>query len=238
MIAVDLPGFGARRAARRTIEPTAANLAAAVSELCSELGIERPHVAGNSLGGWVGARDGPGRLGRLGLRDLPRRALARAARARGASTPRRWARRLRPARLAVLRTRRRGRERDAAPRSPRTPSGSRPRPAAALVLDWIDARGYDAANRAMRSHVFEPAGYPERPGDDRLGRARPPGLAAAARADARPAPATWSSRASATRRPGTTRSWSRRRCCEGSAGLGARLSSGRVGGRPERRREH
>ena len=30
-----------------------------------------------------------------------------------------------------------------------------------LVLGWIDASGYDGANRAMRTHVFDPAGYPE-----------------------------------------------------------------------------
>jgi pimeloyl-ACP methyl ester carboxylesterase len=29
-----------------------------------------------------------------------------------------------------------------------------------LVLGWIDANGYDGANRAMRSHIFDPAGYP------------------------------------------------------------------------------
>ena len=37
-------------------------------------------------------------------------------------------------------------------------------PAAAgreLVLGWIDANGYDGANRAMRTHIFDPAGYPE-----------------------------------------------------------------------------
>jgi pimeloyl-ACP methyl ester carboxylesterase len=30
-----------------------------------------------------------------------------------------------------------------------------------LVLGWIDASGYDGANREMRTHVFDPAGYPE-----------------------------------------------------------------------------
>ncbi|HEY4778885.1 MAG TPA: alpha/beta hydrolase, partial [Solirubrobacterales bacterium] len=30
-----------------------------------------------------------------------------------------------------------------------------------LVLGWIDSNGYDGANRAMRTHIFEPAGYPE-----------------------------------------------------------------------------
>jgi pimeloyl-ACP methyl ester carboxylesterase len=37
-------------------------------------------------------------------------------------------------------------------------------PAAAgreLVLGWVDANGYDGANLAMRTHIFDPADYPE-----------------------------------------------------------------------------
>jgi len=30
-----------------------------------------------------------------------------------------------------------------------------------LVLGWIDASGYDGANLAMRTHLFDPDGYPE-----------------------------------------------------------------------------
>jgi pimeloyl-ACP methyl ester carboxylesterase len=29
-----------------------------------------------------------------------------------------------------------------------------------LVLGWIDASGYRGANRAMRTHLFDPNGYP------------------------------------------------------------------------------
>jgi pimeloyl-ACP methyl ester carboxylesterase len=36
-----------------------------------------------------------------------------------------------------------------------------PDAARALALGWLDGEGYDAANRAMRSHVFDPTGYPE-----------------------------------------------------------------------------
>ena len=32
-----------------------------------------------------------------------------------------------------------------------------------LVLGWIDAGGYDGANREMRTHVFDPNGYPPLP---------------------------------------------------------------------------
>ncbi len=41
----------------------------------------------------------------------------------------------------------------------RVPAGAGRR----LVLGWIDAGGYEGANRAMRTHVFDPAGYPEIP---------------------------------------------------------------------------
>jgi pimeloyl-ACP methyl ester carboxylesterase len=29
------------------------------------------------------------------------------------------------------------------------------------VLGWIDSSGYDGANRAMRTNLFDPNGYPE-----------------------------------------------------------------------------
>ena len=51
VIAVDLPGFGG--SAPLPGEPSPAALAAAVAGLLDELGVTAPHVAGNSLGGWV-----------------------------------------------------------------------------------------------------------------------------------------------------------------------------------------
>jgi pimeloyl-ACP methyl ester carboxylesterase len=53
VLAVDLPGFGDSPPLDRAIEPEPAALAGAVAELLDELGIDAPHVAGNSLGGWV-----------------------------------------------------------------------------------------------------------------------------------------------------------------------------------------
>src|SRR4051794_22770308 len=53
VIALDLPGFGASQPLPGGVEPTAQALAAAVAEQLDELGIVRPHVAGNSVGGWV-----------------------------------------------------------------------------------------------------------------------------------------------------------------------------------------
>ena len=49
VVAVDLPGFGASPAGPGTVE----GLADALAELTAALGLERPHVAGNSLGGGI-----------------------------------------------------------------------------------------------------------------------------------------------------------------------------------------
>ena len=60
VIAVDLPGFGDSPPLTAT-PPTPRALAEAVAVQIARLGLERPHVAGNSLGGWVALE--------LGLRD-------------------------------------------------------------------------------------------------------------------------------------------------------------------------
>src|SRR5262249_42568323 len=61
VIALDRPGFGTAPALPPEVEPTAAALAAALRDQLADRGIERPHVAGNSLGAWVGLE-----LGRMG----------------------------------------------------------------------------------------------------------------------------------------------------------------------------
>ena len=53
VLAVDLPGFGDSEPLPPPVEPTPAALAAAVAGLLDDLGITAPHIAGNSLGGWV-----------------------------------------------------------------------------------------------------------------------------------------------------------------------------------------
>lgn len=53
MIAVDLPGFGDTPALPDGDRPTPQRLSEKVIELLDELGVERPVVAGNSMGGWV-----------------------------------------------------------------------------------------------------------------------------------------------------------------------------------------
>ncbi|MET8246853.1 alpha/beta fold hydrolase [Streptomyces sp. NPDC005202] len=51
VIAVDLPGFGASPALPDGLRHDLPTMNAALGALCEELEIERPHVAGNSLGG-------------------------------------------------------------------------------------------------------------------------------------------------------------------------------------------
>lgn len=157
VLVLEMPGFGAAPPLPDAIEPTAANLAAALRERCLELGVERPHVAGNSLGGWVALE-----MGRAGwaasVTTLSPAGLWRAPLGERTGDTRRLARRLRPlvsAGLWLGPVRRRALATFAA-RPERIPRAA----GRELVLGWIDASGYDGANRAMRSHVFDPAGYP------------------------------------------------------------------------------
>src|SRR4051812_4973256 len=53
VLAVDLPGFGDSPPVPGDQEPSPARLASAVDDLLDDLHIERPHVVGNSIGGWV-----------------------------------------------------------------------------------------------------------------------------------------------------------------------------------------
>lgn len=53
VVAVDLPGFGASPPLPAGHEPSPAALAGAVAGHLDSLGLDAPHVAGSSLGGWV-----------------------------------------------------------------------------------------------------------------------------------------------------------------------------------------
>lgn len=160
VLALDMPGFGDGEPLDASVEPTAANLAAALHERCLAVGIERPHVAGNSLGGWVGLE-----MGRAGwaasVTAFSPAGLWRRPLGRTESESRRGARRLRPGiSLALLAPAARRRMLATFAAHPERIPAAEGR---AMVLGWIDAAGYDGANLAMRSYVFDPAGYPDIP---------------------------------------------------------------------------
>ncbi len=157
VVVLDLPGFGTAPPLPAEVEPTAAALAGALRDQLAARGVERPHVAGNSLGAWVGLE-----LGRMGaarsVTCLSPAGLWRAPIGPRKGSLRLWARRLRPLVGTALRlgpVRRRAVSTFAA-RPENVPAGV----ARELVLGWIDADGYEGANKAMREHIFEPAGYP------------------------------------------------------------------------------
>ncbi|AKL68718.1 alpha/beta fold hydrolase [Streptomyces goshikiensis] len=62
VIAVDLPGFGASAPLPEGVPYDLATVAPALGALCAALGVDRPHVAGNSLGGLLALE-----MGRTGL---------------------------------------------------------------------------------------------------------------------------------------------------------------------------
>jgi pimeloyl-ACP methyl ester carboxylesterase len=153
VVAMDMPGFGASPAASDGFVPTAANLAAEVNGLLSELGIERPHVAGISLGGWVAlemAKSGhAASVCAISPAGMWRRPLEPGGDRQAI------ARRLRPALPALLASRRIRRwllsttvaNPDAVPREE----------AAELVLGFVDSAGYAGSNAEMRAGAFEHA---------------------------------------------------------------------------------
>lgn len=150
VIAVDMPGFGDSPPLEEAATPWA--LGEAITRMCVEIGFERPHVAGNSLGGWVAIEIAKGgdaaSLCLISPAGLWRRPL-------GPRTvdSRKWAKRLRPLLGAALRNRR---VREAMLRT----TVGRPEnvpidDARAMTLAWIDSPGYDAANAEMRRYVCE-----------------------------------------------------------------------------------
>jgi pimeloyl-ACP methyl ester carboxylesterase len=159
VIAVDMPGFG-RSPAPAGFAPSAAGLAEALTDFCSELRIDRPHVAGNSLGGWVGLE-----MAKLG-RAASVCAISPAGLWRSPLGPRRYerhkiGRRVRPLVSALLRTRlgRRWLLRTTFARPDVVPAAD----AAEFVSLYLDAPAFLEANRLMREGAFEHAGLIEVP---------------------------------------------------------------------------
>ncbi|MFD9161489.1 alpha/beta fold hydrolase [Streptomyces sp. NPDC059558] len=62
VIAVDLPGFGASEPLPAGVPYSLGTVAPALGALCTALGVERPHVAGNSLGGLLALEMGRSNL--------------------------------------------------------------------------------------------------------------------------------------------------------------------------------
>jgi pimeloyl-ACP methyl ester carboxylesterase len=149
VIVVDLPGFGASPPLPAGIEPSPAALAGSLAELLDELGLERAHLAGNSLGAWVCLE-----LGKAG-RALSVTGLGSAGFWKGPLRPR--GERLSTRRLAaavlplvpVLVRSRAGRRLLLAGTVGR-PERVPPADAAMLVRAYASGSGFDATNTAMR----------------------------------------------------------------------------------------
>jgi pimeloyl-ACP methyl ester carboxylesterase len=152
VIALDLPGFGESPPLPEGTRATAANLGAAVGELCRELGLRRVHLAGNSLGAWAAlelAKDGiAASVCGLSPAGLWRRPIGRRRR-----DPRKVGQRLRPL-LPLLMRSARAREGMLRTTVARPERLSR-QEARALIIDWLASPGYDEANTEMRAGVFE-----------------------------------------------------------------------------------
>jgi pimeloyl-ACP methyl ester carboxylesterase len=149
VIALDLPGFGESPPLPGT--PTPSALAQAVARFLDGLGIDRPHVAGNSLGGWVALELG----------------LAGRARSVGAIAPAGlWPEPLGP-KTGIARRLARG-TLPVVPLVARWPAGRRallgsvvarpdrvpPAAATHLVRGYTTAPGFVATNAAMRAATF------------------------------------------------------------------------------------
>jgi pimeloyl-ACP methyl ester carboxylesterase len=151
VVAVDMPGFGASPALDDGQPVTPGRLAAEIAGALAADGIERPHVAGNSLGGWValemalaGAARTVTAIAPAGLwphplaprRDLARRAARAALPALGVLL-----RHPRLRRLAMIGT-------------TAHPERVPPEAVAHLVRSYATAAGFPAVNRAMRASRF------------------------------------------------------------------------------------
>jgi pimeloyl-ACP methyl ester carboxylesterase len=150
VVAVDMPGFGDSPPLPDGIEPTAANLASAVLDFYESLGLDRPGIAGISLGAWVaiecGRQGGARAIVALSPAGFWREPLApsrngahRAARALGPVTPLLM-------RVPAIR-------RSALAGNVHDPTRLRPAEATALVRGYGRASAYAEANRHMRASV-------------------------------------------------------------------------------------
>ena len=152
VLALDLPGHGGEPPLADNSPPA---LAAAIADRLARDGIERPHVAGNSLGGWIALE-----MAAAG-RAASVTAIAPAGLWREPLVPKRSpvrgvARALLPALGALLRTVRGRRLVLAA--SAAHPERIPPAAALRLVRAYATASGFQAVNEAMRASRFTALG--------------------------------------------------------------------------------
>ncbi|WP_372789896.1 alpha/beta fold hydrolase [Paraconexibacter sp.] len=152
VISVDLPGFGDSAPLPDDIEPTPWAIAEALDAFFTTLGVDRPHVAGNSLGGWVALE-----LGKRGT-VASVTGLCTAGLWSGPLAPKpfvmhRLARGLRPVLPALMRTElgRRAALSGIVARPDEVPA----RDALGVVRAYADAPAFVATNRAMRANWFQ-----------------------------------------------------------------------------------
>ncbi len=152
VIALDMPGFGDSPVLHGDTPPTAAAMGIAISEMLAGIGIERPHVAGNSLGGWVALEMAKADRAASACLLSPAGLWQNPLGPRSVNT--RWlAKVLKPLVLGLARHRgtREGMLRTVIGRPENVPIDD----ALQLIREWTDAPGYNASNQEMRRHIFE-----------------------------------------------------------------------------------
>jgi pimeloyl-ACP methyl ester carboxylesterase len=152
VVAVDMPGFGASPALDGDPHVTPARLAQAVAGALAADGIERPHVAGNSLGGWVALEVAHAGAARSVTAIAPA-GLWAGALGRRRPVARDAARRALPLLPLLLRSRRL--RRLAMAGTTAHPERVPPAAVAHFVRAYATAPGFDGANTAMRAGRFE-----------------------------------------------------------------------------------
>jgi pimeloyl-ACP methyl ester carboxylesterase len=151
VIALDLPGFGESPPLEGPV-PTPSALAAAIAEQLTSIGVQRPHVAGNSLGGWVALELGLSGNARTVTAIAPAGLWPRPLAPR-AGTAQRLARSLLPL-IGPVAANRAGRAlllTSAVAHPRRVPRAQ----AAHLVRAYALAPGFTEVNNAMRAGRFE-----------------------------------------------------------------------------------
>ena len=151
-IAVDMPGFGGSAELPSSSRATAGEIAATIARTLDELGVERAHVAGLSLGGWVALEFA--KTDRcLSVTGLCTAGFWRRVLGPRPEVARRTARRVLPFAKPLLRTRRGRRLALSGPMA--HPENVPPADAYRLIRAYATAPGFDRANHEMRSALFE-----------------------------------------------------------------------------------